>query len=405
MTTAPGLSRWLPPLVCAAVFVLLAPFVGVLVERLRETFGLGYLPWLAAALGLAGALAVALALLRIRGHRPLRYGLLVLAASMVALQVLGWGTGAAQVDLVERVHLVEFGLLGALFERAFRPRHRNALLPVLVLAAVGLAAIADEWVQWLTPVRVGDVRDVLLNLWAGGIGYLLAVAVSAERGRLRRPEPRTRRLAAGLTALFVLAAAAFFDTAHLGHEIRDPRAGTFRSWHTPEELARAAEDRDRRWSAGGPLAMRPLSREDVFLTEGGFHVAARNRAVESGYVVRAWRENRILERWYAPLLDHRPGTRWPAVQRANTEAAVRERFRRRPAAVESSPGYRSPALAERIAIAPPRALFWLGVLLVGGIPGAFAAAPGIRWLATAPDSKRSRRRPHSGLEDQGSSRR
>lgn len=394
---APRSTRtgFLPPVLGAALFAAMAPFVGELQSFLRESFGLRYLGWLAAALALAGLVAFGAAVVRIREHRALRYTLLALAAGMIAWQVATWGIGEAEVDVVERVHLVQFGLLGALFERAFRARHGNALLPVLTLLAVGLAGVFDEWVQWLTPVRVGDGRDVLLNLWAGVIGYLIGVALSSERGRLRRPGSQSVRLALGLGALFVFAGAAFFDTAHLGHEIRDPRAGVFRSWFSAEELARAAQQRDRSWAAEGVPVARPLAIEDPYWTEAGFHVGARDRAVARGALLLAWRENRILERWYAPLLDHRPGTRWPEAQRANTEAAVAERLRRRPQAVLTAPGYESPTLADRIAVAPPRALFWLAVLVVGGIPGGLALRPVVRSRLFGARAKRAGAEAHS----------
>lgn len=392
-------AGYLPPVLGAALFAAMAPFVGELQSFLRESFGMRYLGWLAAALALTGLVAFGAAVVRIREHRALRYTLLALAAGMIAWQVATWGIGEAEVDVVERVHLVQFGLLGALFERAFRARHANALLPVLTLLAVGLAGVFDEWVQWLTPVRVGDGRDVLLNLWAGVIGYLIGVALSSERGRLRRPGSQSVRLALGLGALFVFAGAAFFDTAHLGHEIRDPRAGVFRSWFSAEELARAAQQRDRSWAAEGVPVARPLAIEDPYWTEAGFHVGARDRAVARGALLLAWRENRILERWYAPLLDHRPGTRWPEAQRANTEAAVAERLRRRPQAVLTAPGYESPALADRIAVAPPRALFWLAVLVVGGIPGGLALRPVVRSRLFGARAKRKGAPPHSFEDD------
>lgn len=409
MASRSSLARFLPPVLCAALFVLMAPFVAEVQDALRESFGRRYLGWLAVGLALSGLAAFGAAVARIREHRALRYTLLAVAAGMIAWQVATWGIGEAEVDVVERVHLVQFGLLGALFERAFRARHHDSLLPVLTLLAVGLAGVADEWVQWLTPVRVGDGRDVLLNLWAGVVGYLLGVALSSERGRLRRPGPESVRLALGLGSVFVFAGAAFFDTAHLGREIHDPRAGVFRSWFSAEELARAAEERDRRWAAEGVPVARPLAIEDPYWTEAGFHVGARDRAVERGALVLAWRENRILERWYSPLLDHRPGTRWPEAQRANTEAAVAERFRRRPEAVLAAPGFRSPALADRIAVAPPRTLFWLAALVAAGVLGGLALRgalrPVVRSRLFGSGAKRAGTLPHSFEDHREDSRR
>lgn len=382
----PMLARWLPPVALSALILALAPFVGVLQRWLRESVGLAYLVWVTGALAVAAAAALLWGVLRIRERRAVRYGLLGLAGVLVALQVVGWATGEAEVDTVERVHLLEYGLLGALFERAFRRRHGNALLPVLAVGAVALVGIADEWVQWLTPVRTGDGRDVLLNAWAGVIGYLVAVALSTEGGRLRRPEPASRRLAAVLGAAVVLAAGAFVDVAHLGHEIRDPRAGHFVSWHSPDELVRAAEDRGSRWAGGERPEMRPLSLEDTYYTEAGWHAQARNEAVARGAFVRAWRENRILERWYGPYL-RLAGAGWPQAQREQVESEVRQRLRRRPDLLERSPGYRSPVLRRRVVTAP-RSLVWGAVALLAGGLLALAVRPA---PPRAPAALRSRR--------------
>ncbi|HEX6201176.1 MAG TPA: VanZ family protein [Thermoanaerobaculia bacterium] len=358
--------RWLPPLALSAAVVMLAPFVGVLQRWLRESFGLGYLRWVTVALAVAGVLALAWALARIRERRALRYGTLALAGALVALQMAAWRTGAAETDVVERVHLLEYGLLAILFDRAFRPRHPGRLLPALALAAVALVSLADEWVQWLTPVRVGDARDVVLNLWAGAVGLLVGLAFSPAPGLLRRSGPTSGRLAAGLGAVVVFAGAGFFDLAHLGHEVRDPRAGVFLSWHAPEQLLLAAEDRARRWPVEGPPPSRPLALEDSFQTEAGWHASARNQAVAAGDLATAWRENRILERWYRPFLDHRTGQRWPPAQRRATRE---ELLARDPAALGPSPRYRSPALVGRVVPGPPAALLWTGAAAVAGALG------------------------------------
>lgn len=356
------MSRWLPALILSVAVVALAPFIGVLREWVRHTFGLGYLRWVTAALAVAAAAALVWALARIRERRTLRYGALALAGVLVSLQVVVWSAGTLEADVLERIHLLEYGLLAVLFERALRPRHPGRLLPVLALAGVALVSLADEWVQWLTPVRSGDGRDVLLNLWAGVVGFLFGVALSPPPGLLRRSGPASRRLAVGLGAAVVLAGAAFYDLAHLGHEIRDPRAGVFLSWHSPEELLEAAEDRARRWPVEGRPPHRPLAFEDPFLTEAGSHALARNDAVRTERLAMAWRENRILERWYAPYLDL-GRNRWPPAQRRNIRNRLEARGDWRPG---PTPGYRSPVLEGRVLTAPPRTLLWAGALALAG---------------------------------------
>ena len=409
-------SRWFPVAAAALAILALAPFLGELRERVRESVGLGYLRWVSGALAAAGAAALVAAVVRIRRLRVRRYGLLLAAGLLVGLQVFAWGTGQEEVDVVERAHLLEYGLLAVLFARAFRAHHDGAALAVLALLGVGLVGLADETVQWLTPVRVGDGRDVLLNLYAGVTGLVFALALWTPMGshaavprrfaagtglgggQLRRalrgavptgatgsrPAPRratfpgatgshptakrsrSARLAAGLGAALVLGGAAFFDAAHLGHEIRDPRGGVFLSWHSPEELVRAGEARARRWSHGGIPPGRPMAVEDVYLSEAGWHANERNHALRAGDLRRAWHENRILERWYGPYLDVRG--RWPAEQRAGVRAELEARD---PAALDPSPHYRSPVLEGRIVAGPPRSLVW-GVALA--VSGALAAA-------------------------------
>lgn len=353
-------ALWAAPLAFAVLVVCLAPWVGELRESVRNAFGLAYLRWVTAGLAVAAGGLLVWTLLRIRERRTVRYGLLAAAALLVTLQVFGWGIGDAEVDTVERVHLLEYGLLAVLLERAFRWRHRDLLLSVLTISAVALVGVADETVQWLTPVRTGDGRDVLLNAWAGVIGYLFAVALLHETGRLRRPNEASRRLAAILGAAVVLAGTAFFDTAHLGHEIHDPRAGSFVSRFTPEELVQEAAVRKVRWAHGRPRQT-PLTLEDTFLTEAGWHAQARNEAVKRGDLLVAWRENTLLERWYAPFLDL-PGSRWPRPQYRATESAIRRHFKTRQELVDHSPRYRSRVMRNRLTVVPPRNLLWAGAV-------------------------------------------
>ena len=70
------------------------------------------------------------------------------------------------------------------------------------------------------------------------------------------------------------------------------------------------------------LAVRRLSREDQYLAEGLSHVRQRNAAWNAGDIATAWRENRILEQFYEPVLNtptyaSKLGNRWPGEQRAD----------------------------------------------------------------------------------------
>jgi VanZ family protein len=355
-------ARWSLPLAASLAAVAIGPFLGELRVRLVEAFGRRF--FAALALGLAavalGAGAVAVGRLRRWGRRglPARLAGLALAAVLVVLQVIWWRTGDANVDLFQRVHLPEYALLAVLYLLAFRSRHRGIVLPVLTLAAVTLVGLADEAVQWATPVRVGDGRDVLLNLYAGVVGVIFGLSL-VPRPVLGGPSaPATRRAAAWLCAGVVLAGAAFFDVAHLGHRIDDPEVGSFVSYFSPRSLERAREERARRWAVDPPRPPRPLAFEDYFLTEAGWHAQARNEALSGEDFERAFEENRILERWYTPYLDLGRRHRWPPAQRAYVERH-REPFE-------------SATLSGRIVTRPRGPVLWSGVgalVLALGITG------------------------------------
>jgi VanZ like protein len=68
----------------------------------------------------------------------------------------------------ERVHFLQYGLLGLLVLKTCRVQGvTQYAIATLFVVAVGAG---DEFVQWLLPNRVGDLRDVGLNALAGAMG-------------------------------------------------------------------------------------------------------------------------------------------------------------------------------------------------------------------------------------------
>ena len=84
-------------------------------------------------------------------------------------------------------HLTAYGLLSALFFRAWRGENRNrrwrwtwALLALLVSLAT---ASSDELHQHFTPGRTGAVSDVELDMMGAGFAQLMIVAFTARQKR------------------------------------------------------------------------------------------------------------------------------------------------------------------------------------------------------------------------------
>ena len=73
---------------------------------------------------------------------------------------------------VEAIHLVQYGLLGLLVYRALVHRIRDYSVYVAAALAVGMIGIIDEWIQWIVPSRYWGLRDLQINLVAGGLTQL-----------------------------------------------------------------------------------------------------------------------------------------------------------------------------------------------------------------------------------------
>lgn len=290
---------WLPTALGLAI-VAMAPFWGsVALPRLEEALGSsGLRTALTVLFALAGVALVVWALRRIRERRAQRFGLLTLAILLVLAQALTSGRDEAAV---ERVHFVLYGLVALLFVRAFTERGWLALPLAMVCSA--LIGIADEWVQWLVPVRVGDIFDVGLNLYAAACGAIVGWALFPPHLEHPTRRRRARWELALASSVFVAAVAAFLQAAHLGHRIVDPELGTLRSFFTSDELDELNERRLEQWGGFLPPPLRALEVEDYFRSEAGWHVLARNRAREAGDRELAWREEQILRRYYPTFLD------------------------------------------------------------------------------------------------------
>lgn len=347
--------------VVSAVLVLWAPFIGQIRSAIRTHFPghfVAIVGGIVAALVVAGLLA---AVVRIRDRRLPRYGVIAAALALAVAYSLWQQTGKPEVDVVERFHFVEYGLITFLFYRAWRPLGDDSVFVLPVFAAL-MVGTADEWLQWFIPVRVGEMRDVLLNGVAIGCGLLFSVGVDPPAfGVGLRPGSRARigRFAAAAVLVF----AAFFHVVHLGFDIKDDEIGTFKSRYSTARLGELARERAEEWRVRPPVVLHRVSREDQYMTEGVLHVQARNTFWDAGDFVASWNENRILEKYYEPVLDtpsyvSKTGHRWPPEQRSDAAARVAAARPVGGAFVSTANTYPIDAW--------PKVPFWIAVLVVAG---------------------------------------
>jgi VanZ family protein len=310
-------------MLASAIVILSSPFMGQLQSTLRRSlttknyvllFGVGLL----AAVGAA----MCAGFMRIRERRFQRLSMLAVALLAGGAYMWANATPYAEVNAVERVHFVEYGLIGFLFYRAFKSAGDPAivLLPLLAGFVVGTL---DEFLQWFIPGRVGEAHDVFLNLASIACGLLFALAVDPPvtfTARWRAGSIRRVALAASMASIVF---ALFVSDVHLGYVIDESGIGEFRSHYTPAQLSALQADRAARWKSDPPRTLHRLSQEDQYLDEGLWHVRRRNLSEPA----EAWRENLILEKYFVPVLDTPTyaspnGNRWPPEQRADIELRV-----------------------------------------------------------------------------------
>lgn len=353
------MKRFSPALLLVALILATGPAIRVIQTFLFTRFPGSTKRLLVAAFVLIFAGLIAYALWRIRERRLLRWAGLGASAALVALMAVSFRRGMIEVDLVERIHILEYGLLAFLLYWALRPGG-GVELWVLPLLGVTIAGTLDEGWQWFVAQRTGEIRDVWLNAAAGVCGQLFSLSLMPPERLSWRGSGQGWGRIVRTAAVAVLLLGLFFAVAHLGYEIQDPEIGRFRSWFTAEQLRELAAERAAEWALDPPVKIGYYEPEDYYLTEASWQAAHRNASLRYGDNYLAWQANLILEKYYAPFLDvvgYR-GTgahRWPPELRREVEAK---------AGHHDPKGYDSPVFRDRIFIEPSKPVFFLGLGLV-----------------------------------------
>ncbi|HKV99739.1 MAG TPA: VanZ family protein, partial [Vicinamibacterales bacterium] len=253
-----------------------------------------------------------------------RYAALVAAAGLAAFVALDTASASGAQNAVERFHFVEYGLVTALFYRAWRARGDLSIVLLPLIAGLIVGTLDEAW-QWFVPERVGEWRDIFINFGAIGTGLLVSLAIAPPPTFAFDLTEGSWRRVCLLGALAVFTLALFMQTVHFGYLVHDNDVGRFRSKYTAEELLALSADRASLWSVTPPpMTLHRFSREGQYLAEALWHVRARNDAWATD-IGRAWDENRVLEKYFAPVLGVKSyltpdGVKWPDGQRADAQA-------------------------------------------------------------------------------------
>ncbi len=248
----------------------------------------------------------------------------------------------------ETVHFLEYGLLGILLFRALSHKINDKSIYFTAALIAVLVGIADEFIQWITPGRFWEFRDVGLNALSGSLALFGLWTVVNPRRLSGRLSPKSVRLLCSVLAVSLIAlglcasntpevVAAYTDyfprlsflnreeaMSEFGYKYKDPEIGVFFSRLSMEKMEKVDEEKGEEYgqilTAYSKIdyqdfleRFNPVS--NPFLYEVRIHIFRRDTYWRKGkrapgeeekkecYFV-AYKENRILEKYFGKTLEN-----------------------------------------------------------------------------------------------------
>ena len=359
--TEPEWKSWCYVAIGALAIYCTIPVARALRELVAEQIGLEFFLYLTVALAL---IAGGLAFRNLRNRRlpttAYIYLFAIIAAFMAYIYQLR--------DIPEEaIHVAEYGAIGILVYRALAHRTRDYSIYITATLIVGMIGVLDEYIQWIAPSRVFDLRDIRTNFIAGALGQLAIMA--GLRPRIIAGWPTSAswsRFCYTLAVGLMLLAVGFLNTpqritwyaseipalsflldsksmmVEYGYRYEDEDIGIFRSRFSPEELKQLNSQRGAEVAGildeylRGKGYKRFLSSftvpRDAYAHEAGIHLFRRNRyfdraqkpgANQSEQYNVAYRENQILSRYF-PAAINRSGHSWSEAEALEVKNNARE---------------------------------------------------------------------------------
>lgn len=217
---------------------------------------------------MAGVVALFVVLIRIVYRSPRQASSRGVAWLLLIAAILLYNAWQRRDRPVEALHYLEYGLLGLFLFRALRFRIPDVLIYPCVILIGGLLGTIDEIIQWVTPGRLWDWRDIGFNISAVALMQAAVLLGIRPDGIDRRPAARSIQAGCRLALVFiVLAILCLANTperadryttripalhslyrnpstmSEYGHLYRDPAIGAFKSRLSPEALHKIDSER------------------------------------------------------------------------------------------------------------------------------------------------------------------
>lgn len=210
------------------------------------------------------------------------------------------------VTPAEKIHFIEYGLLGFLLCKTFSFHLHDKLVYPLAVASVYLIGLLDEAIQWALPNRVGEFRDIGINLLSGILAVIVVWCVLRPRIFRRHVQWSSLRPLGYTLAVAVLSTGLFLHYVHgFGKTIFLPDSGAqFVSVFSEHRLLTI--DKTQRQRLNGELAeeIPPLDLRN-FQYEGRVHAYYRDRYYQREMYWESYCEQEILKTYYRAYLQQR----------------------------------------------------------------------------------------------------
>ena len=338
----PERRSWLYVILWSLVIFCTIPFARAFRNVVRDSIGIEVFLY---------ATVAGILLLGVAAYSSLRQRRLPFNAYLWLFGIIGAFIGYAYYlrDIPEEaIHVLEYGILGLLVYRALTHRVQDISIYLMATLVVGFIGVLDEYVQWVIPTRVFDLRDIRTNLLAGGLSQVAIAAGLRPTLISGRPSRENLgRLCKYIACGLVILALGYANTpervawyakripsfsflldsksmmVEYGYRYHDPEIGVFRSRFSLEQLQENDLERGEevarildqyiRGAGYGPFQKIYTVPRDAYAHEAGVHLFRREYYIDRARLMReeqgelyniALRENQILEKYFPTAIKN-----------------------------------------------------------------------------------------------------
>jgi len=175
-------KAWLWVLLCCLAIFFTIPVARSIQKIISHTIGRDFFTYFVIFIVACGlAVLLYLFIVKFKVRKISQYAWLVICAGIYIFLTI-------KLDKYpeEAIHLIEYGLLSYFIFNALQYKIRDRTIYIITILIVLFIGTTDEVMQWITPKRYWDFRDIGTNV-AGGLIFQLAIWKGIRPGFIDQP--------------------------------------------------------------------------------------------------------------------------------------------------------------------------------------------------------------------------